>query len=59
MAGPLSLIAAASLYSSPYFQYWVLEAALARAPQLQPLLLCIILMFGPEGPVKEILSNVP
>ena len=32
MAGPLSLIAAASLHPSPYFQYWVLEAALARAP---------------------------
>ena len=32
--GPLSLIAAASLLSTvaPYFQYWVLDAALARAP---------------------------
>ena len=41
----------------PYFQYWM-EWKLPWH-EFQPLLLCIILMLGPEGPVKRILSNVP
>ena len=53
--GPLSLIAAASLQSS------LISSGCWKLPwhEFQPLLLCIILMFGPEGPVKRILSNVP
>ena len=42
----------------PYFQYWVVEWKLPWHEFL-PLLLCIILMLVPEGPVKRILSNVP
>ena len=46
------------LYNSfPYFQYWM-EWKLPWH-EFQPLLLCLILMLGPEGPVKRILSNVP
>ena len=55
--GPLSLIAA-SLQSSLISSIGCCIRKLSWHAY-QPLLLCIILMFAPEGPVNGILSNVP